>query len=38
MIWRARFDAKKGLFHVYRDKPFDKSEIWFDVWKNYERR
>jgi hypothetical protein len=31
MIWRARVDAKKGLFHVYRDKPFAKNEIWFDV-------
>lgn len=31
MIWRARFDTKKGLFHVYRDKPFVKDEIWFDV-------
>ena len=31
MIWRARFDTKKGLFHVYRDKPFAKNEIWFDV-------
>jgi hypothetical protein len=31
MIWRARVDAKKGLFHMYRDKPFAKDEIWFDV-------
>lgn len=31
MIWKARFDAKKGVFHVYRYKPFVKDEIWFDV-------
>lgn len=31
MIWRVRFDTKKGLLHVYRDKPFAKDEIWFDV-------
>lgn len=31
MIWRARANVKKGLFHVYRDRPFAKDEIWFDV-------